>query len=84
MSNNTWLRKYAAENAYSRSEIARRCCVNQSTVDRWMQPRTRQGERNPQFRKCPDMAIKLLLCLNEIERLRHKVPENIENIGKTT
>lgn len=82
VSNNTWLRRWATDQDMSRAEIAQRLCVDQSTVDRWMQPKTRNGSPNPQFRKCPNMAVKLLLCLQEIERLRHKVPEHIEIVGK--
>lgn len=45
----------------TRQWVAEQLCVTNSTIDRWLAPKTRSGERNPTYRKMPDMAMALLM-----------------------
>lgn len=61
---NAWLAKFIKTEGLSRAQVAKCLCVSLSTVDRWLQPKTKGGKRNPQFRRMPDMAHKLLVILS--------------------
>lgn len=58
--NNKWLKVTIQQMSLTRSQVAEALHVNTSTVDRWLQPRTRKGEPNTSWRKMPDMARELM------------------------
>lgn len=58
--NNKWLKVTIQQMSLTRSQVAEALHVNTSTVDRWLQPRTRKGEPNGSWRKMPDMARELM------------------------
>lgn len=61
---NAWLAKFIKDYDMTRAQVAKHLCVSLSTVDRWLQPKTKGGVRNPQFRRMPDMAHKLIVILS--------------------
>jgi len=63
-STNAWLLKFMKDYGLSRSQVATAVAVSQSTVDRWLQPKTKGGKPNPTFRKMPVMAHRLLVVLS--------------------
>lgn len=58
--NNKWLKHTINEIGVSRAAVADALHVNTSTVDRWLQPRTRGGKPNDSWRRMPDMARELM------------------------
>lgn len=58
--NNKWLKHTINEIDVSRAEVAAALHVNTSTVDRWLQPRTKGGRPNGSWRRMPDMARELM------------------------
>lgn len=62
--NNAWLKRFMKERRLTRSDVARFCEVSLSTVDRWLVPPRKVSRRN-----MPDMAVKVLLCLDELGRI---------------
>ena len=48
------------DHALTRKWVAKQLMVNQSTVDRWLQPRMKNKAKNPTYRHTPSMAIALL------------------------
>lgn len=58
--NNKWLKHTIVQISATRAQVADALYVNTSTVDRWLQPRTRGGKPNSSWRKMPDMARELL------------------------
>jgi hypothetical protein len=58
--NNRWLKETIRNQDLTRCWVARQLLVNQSTVDRWLQPRMRNKEKNPSYRHMPNMAVQLL------------------------
>lgn len=63
--NNAWLKRFMKERNLTRSDVARFCEVNLSTVDRWLVP-----PRKVSRRQMPDIAVKVLLCLDELGRIQ--------------
>jgi hypothetical protein len=60
--NNAWLKRFMKEKNLTRPEVARACEVNLSAVDRWLAP-----PRRVSHRKMPDMAVKVLLLMDELK-----------------
>lgn len=58
--NNKWLKATIQQMGVTRAQVAAALYVNTSTVDRWLQPKTRQGEPNGSWRRMPDMARELM------------------------
>jgi len=58
--NNTVLKEMMERDSLTRKWVAESLKVNLSTVDRWLQPRTVNGERNTTYRAMSDMALELL------------------------
>lgn len=58
--NNKWLKHTIQEMGITRAKVAEALHVNTSTVDRWLQPKTRKGVLNNSWRKMPDMARELM------------------------
>lgn len=58
--NNKWLKHTIQQLGVTRARVADALLVNTSTVDRWLQPRTRKGQPNGSWRKMPDMARELM------------------------
>lgn len=58
--NNTILKEEMnARPGMTRKWVADHLLVSLSTVDRWLQPRTVAGNRNPTYRAMSDMALEL-------------------------
>lgn len=66
-SNNAWLKRFMKERGLTRAEVAKACEVTVSTVDRWLVPPRKVSRRN-----MPDMAVKVLLLLDELGRVPKK------------
>lgn len=66
--NNTWLNRFSARHHLTRADIAAMVCVSQSTVDRWLQPKIKNGKPNPTYRHMPNMAVKLLILLSNFDQ----------------
>lgn len=58
--NNRWLKSVMKENELTRKTVSIWLYVNTSTVDRWLQPRMKDKEKNPSYRQMPDMAVALM------------------------
>lgn len=58
--NNLWLKQTIRKEKLTRAEVATALFVDTSTVDRWLQPKTRNGEPNKTWRRMPDMARELM------------------------
>lgn len=69
--NNAWLKKLMKERGMTRADVSRYCEVSLSTVDRWLVP-----PRKVSRRAMPNMAVKLLLCLDELGRLPNANKKN--------
>lgn len=60
MTNNRYLKEKMKRFGLDRKWVARWLLVDKSTVDRWVQPRTKKGKQNPTYRPMPNMAVALL------------------------
>lgn len=58
-SNNAWLKRFMKAKGLTRPQVAKACEVNLSAVDRWLAP-----PRKVSHRKMPDMAVKLLMYMD--------------------
>ncbi len=58
--NRAELKKLMDQYNLTRADVAKIVHVSPSTVDRWLQPKTKKGERNPTHRQMPDMAMELV------------------------
>jgi plasmid maintenance system antidote protein VapI len=70
-SNNAWLKRFMKERGLTRPQIATACAVNLSAVDRWLAP-----PRKVSHRKMPDMAVRLLTCMDNAEQLQGTVKKD--------
>lgn len=59
--NNAWLKRFMKEKNLTRPDVARACEVNLSAVDRWLAP-----PRKVSHRRMPDIAVKVLLLMDEL------------------
>lgn len=59
-SNNRWLKTLLYDRQLSRQLVAALLLVDNSTVDRWLQPRMKNKVKNTTYRHMPDMAVALL------------------------
>ena len=58
--NNRWLAQVMYNRQLSRQLVAEQLGVNNSTVDRWLQPRMKHKAKNPTYRHMPNMAVALM------------------------
>jgi len=57
--NNHRLYRTMMSHGISRRWVAKNLYVHLSTVDRWLQPKTKGGAKNNSYRTMPDAALKL-------------------------